>query len=60
MNVKINLPAYNKRVIDVEHDSFTPLVFTPYLGCGRETNLCIAEFSMLIAVKRDISTSSYY
>ena len=40
---------YNQRVIDVEHGSFTPLVFTPYGGTGRE-----AEKALKIAEKCDI------
>ena len=27
---------YNQRVIEIEHGSFSPLVFTPYGGTGRE------------------------
>ena len=50
--------AYNTRVIDVEHGSFTPLVFTPYGGGVREAERCITELSRLIAVKRDINTSN--
>ena len=49
--------AYNKRVIDVEHGCFTPLVFTPYGGCGREADRCISELSHMIAKKRDICQS---
>ena len=49
--------AYNSRIIDVVHGSFTPLVFTPYGGGGREAERCITELSRLIAVKRDINTS---
>ena len=49
--------AYNKRVIDVEHGCFTPLVFTPYGGCGREADRCISELSHMIAKKRDIGQS---
>ena len=49
--------AYNKRVIDVEHGCFTPLVFTPYGACGREADRCISELSHVIAKKRDICQS---
>ena len=27
---------YNQRIIEIEHGSFSPLVFTPYGGTGRE------------------------
>ena len=46
-----------KRVIDMDHDSFKPLVFTPYGGCGREAERCITELSRLIAVKRGINAN---
>ena len=45
---------YNQRVIDVEHGSFTPLVFTPYGGTGREADRFLCELALKIAEKRDI------
>ena len=33
---------YNERVIQVEHGSFTPIVFSAYGGVGRETGKFIS------------------
>ena len=51
---------YNQRVIDVEHGSFTPLVFTPYGGTGREADRSLCELALKIAEKRDIDYTSLY
>ena len=48
---------YAQRVVDIEHGSFTPLVFTPYGGCNRETEKIISVLASLIAEKRKISNS---
>ena len=37
-----------------EHGSFTPLVFTPYGGTGREADRFLCELALKIAEKRDI------
>lgn len=42
-NEKEKKRAYNSRVINVEHGSFTPLVFTPYGGAGREAERFLKE-----------------
>ena len=49
--------AYNRRVIEVEHGSFTPFVSTPYGGYGREAERCISELAILISKKRDTNIS---
>ena len=49
--------SYNKRVIEIEHGSFTPLVFTPYGGYGREGERCISHLAEKISIKKDISLS---
>ena len=36
---------YNQRIIEVEHGSFSPLVFTPYGGSGREAERFLAELA---------------
>ena len=46
---------YNDRVLQIEHGSFTPLVFTPYGGCSRETEKFIKTVSAKIAEKRDLA-----
>ena len=42
---------YNQRVIEMEHGSFSPLVFTPYGGASRETELVIKTLSAKVASK---------
>ena len=56
-NEKEKKRSYNERVIEVEHGSFTPLIFTPYGGCSRETEKVINVLATGIAEKRDLSTS---
>ena len=48
---------YNLRVVDIEHGSFTPLIFTPYGGYSRETDACISKLASKIAEKRFINNS---
>ena len=49
--------AYGQRVIDIEHGSFTPLVFYPLGGCGREAERFLSVFAKRISDKRDIEQS---
>ena len=42
---------YNSRVIEVEHGSFTPLVFSAYRGSSQETERFIKELSVKLATK---------
>ena len=37
--------AYNQRMISIEHGTFSPLVFTPCGGYGRETEKVINVLS---------------
>ena len=48
---------YNQRVIEIEHGSFTPLVFSAYGGCGRETEHFLSTLADQIAAKRHFNTS---
>ena len=41
----------------MEHGSFSPLVFTPYGGAGRETELVIKTLSAKVARKRNLEYS---
>eukprot|EP00794_Sanderia_malayensis_P013173 gene13173-biopygen10500 len=50
--------AYSQRVLQVEHGSFTPLVFAHYGGSGREAEKYISVLSTKIAEKRDLPVSS--
>ena len=45
---------YNQRVIQIEHGTFSPLVFTPYGGMSRETEHFINTLCAKLALKRDI------
>ena len=49
--------SYNQRVIDIEHGSFTPVVFSAYGGCGRETGKFISELIMKLSQKLDLPNS---
>ena len=40
---------YNQRVIQVEHGSFTPIVFSAFGGCGRETQHFLTTLADKIA-----------
>ena len=48
---------YNQRVIQLEHGTFSPLVFTPYGGASRETEHVIRTLCAKIAAKRDLPYS---
>ena len=47
---------YNQRIIEVEHGSFSPLVFSPYGGNGREAVRFLTE----LAVKRSQKKKTDY
>ena len=44
---------YDQRVREVEHGSFTPLVFTAMGGMGKAAKVAYGRIAALIAVKRD-------
>lgn len=48
-NEKEKKRKYNQRVIEIEHGSFTPLVFSSHGGCSRETERFIKELSLKLA-----------
>ena len=50
--------AYEQRVREVEHGSFTPLVFSSTGGMGKAASACYKRLASLIAAKRDTSYSS--
>ena len=56
-NEKEKKRHYGRRVIEIEHGSFTPFVSTPYGGCGREAEKFLSELSRKIANKRDMHQS---
>ena len=53
VNEKEKKRTYNQRVLEVEHGSFTPIVFTAMGGMGRETNSFYKRLSELLCEKRD-------
>ena len=56
-NEKQKKAAYNQRVIDIEHGSFTPVVLSAYGGFGRETERFISMLITKVSEKRDIPVS---
>ena len=48
---------YNQRVIEVEHGSFGPLVFSPYGGCGREAERFLTELAQKVSEKKQMCYS---
>ena len=48
---------YNQRVIQLEHGTFSPLIFTPYGGVSRETEHFIKTLSAKLTEKRDVPYS---
>ena len=52
LNEKEKKRQYNQRVLNIEHGSFTPLVFTAMGGIGRESKLFYKRFSELLADSR--------
>ena len=49
---------YNQRIINVEHGTFTPLVFSSFGGASYETTRFLKRLNELIAAKRGESTST--
>ena len=49
---------YNKRIIEIEKSSFTPLVFTTSGGCRKECDLVLKKLSTMISSKTKNSQSS--
>ena len=43
---------YSRRVLDIEHETFTPLVFTTTGGMGKEYLMYHSRLAQLIAIKK--------
>ena len=56
-NEKEKKRHYNQRVIEVEHGSFSPLVFSPYGGCGREAERFLTELAQKVSEKKQMCYS---
>ena len=50
--------AYEQRVREIEHGSFTPLVMSLTGGLGNAASVCYKRLASLISAKRDVSYSS--
>ena len=50
---RIKIRAYEQRVREVEHGSFTPLVMSLSGGCGNAANVCYKRLASMLAEKRD-------
>ena len=49
--------AYNQRVLQIEHGSFTPLVFSIFGGMSPECNRFYSRLSLLLSEKRNENQS---
>ena len=52
-----NKRQYNQRVLEVEHGSFTPLIFTPYGGNSKETERFLAELALKLSGRKQVEHS---
>ena len=52
MNEREKKRLYNRRILEVEHASFTPLIITTYGAVGIECRTFVSKFSELLAIKR--------
>ena len=50
---RIKIGAYEQRVREVEHGSFTPLDMSLTGGCGNAANICYKRLASMLAEKRD-------
>ena len=57
MNKHEKKRSNNKRVLQVDHETFTPLVFSIYGSMGRECNMFYSRLSELISDKRNLPKS---
>ena len=49
---------YNKRILEIEKSTFTPLVFTATGGCGRKCDLVLKKLASMISAKTGNTFSS--
>ena len=57
MNKQKKKKAYNERILQVEHGTSTPLVFSIYGNKGGECHTFDSRLSDLLSEKRDLPTS---
>ena len=53
INEKEKKKCYNERIMQVEHGTFTPLIFSAMGGFGRECNKFYNRLGLMISDKRD-------
>ena len=56
-NEQVKKRHYNQRIINVEHGTFTPLVFSSFGGASYETTRFLKRLNELVAAKRGETTS---
>ena len=56
MNEQEQKYFYNRRILEVEHASFMPLIFTMHGAMGVECRSFVSKLSELLAIKRDLYT----
>ena len=49
---------YNERILEIDHGSFTPLVFSIHGGMGRECSMFYNRLAQKISEKKDIHKST--
>ena len=52
-NMRAKIRAYEQRVREVEHGSFTPLVMSLTGGCGNAASVAYKRLASMLAEKRD-------
>ena len=57
MNEREKKRLYNRRILEVEHAGFTPLIFTIHGAMGTECRTFVPKLSELLAIKRDLPKS---
>ena len=57
INEKEKKRNYNERILQIDHGTFTPLVFSLYGGMGRECKTFYSRLAELVSIKQNISKS---
>ena len=57
INEKEKKRNYSERILQIDHGTFTPLVFSLYGGMGRECKTFYSRLAELVSIKQNISKS---
>ena len=57
MNEQEKKQAYNKRILQIDHDTFTPLVFSINGSMGRECQKFYSRLAQMGSEKKDLQQS---